>query len=197
MTLEDGPTAGGRSLVGDDPDTDLAVIRVVAPDLQPARARRFARPSASASSSSPSATPTAFRHTVTAGVVSALGRSLRAESGRLIDNVIQTDAALNPGQLRRAARQFARRSHRRQHRGHSARAGPLFRDRHQHGQVRRRQADPRRRGAAQLHRRRRAERAAAPPSRALLSPAGRDRRAGCRRRTREPGPARRAARATC
>ena len=95
VVLADGRRATAE-IVGDDPDSDLALLKVAASDLAWCRLGDSTRVAVGQIAIA-IGSPYGFQHTVTAGIVSALGRSMRARTGRLLDNILQTDAALNPG----------------------------------------------------------------------------------------------------
>lgn len=95
VTMPDGGSTEGRVL-GSDPDTDIALVRADGRFPSAARlgdSKKLRRGQIAIAIGN----PLGFEWTVTAGVVSALGRSMRSATGRLIDDVVQTDAALNPG----------------------------------------------------------------------------------------------------
>jgi S1-C subfamily serine protease len=96
VTLADGKRHGAR-IMGQDADTDLALLRVDSAEKLPVAQLGNSKTVRVGQLAIAIGNPLGFESTVTAGVISATGRSLRARNGRLIDDVLQTDASLNPG----------------------------------------------------------------------------------------------------
>jgi S1-C subfamily serine protease len=96
LALPDGRQVAAR-ILGRDPDTDIAALRAETGDRLPAARLGNSKKVRPGQVAIAIGNPFGFESTVTAGIVSAVGRSLRAQNGRLIGDVIQTDAALNPG----------------------------------------------------------------------------------------------------
>ena len=96
LTLADGRSFMGR-ILGTDPDTDLAVLRGDTSDHLPTAVLANSKQVRPGQVAIAIGNPLGFQSTVSAGIVSAVGRSLRAQNGRLIGDVIQSDTALNPG----------------------------------------------------------------------------------------------------
>ena len=96
VSMADGQKSDAR-VIGEDPDSDIAVLRTDVHLAAPAVSFFDSKAIHKGQLAIAIGNPLGFEQTVTAGVVSAIGRSMRSQNGRLIDDVIQTDAALNPG----------------------------------------------------------------------------------------------------
>lgn len=127
VSFSDGQQFAAR-WVGDDLDSDLAILRIDSPAVGTLPATTLGTSAGLKRGEIAIAigNPLGFEHTVTAGIVSAFGRSMRASTGRLIPDVIKTDAALNPGNSGGPLLNSRGAGHRREHRHHSRRTGNLF-----------------------------------------------------------------------